>query len=68
MKRETPPASTSRKMSKPKAIPAVPTPTNVVPMPGAGARQRTASPTKEKTAPTPDAIALRAYQLFEARH
>ena len=69
MKRETPLSSTPKKTPKAKVIPAKQPATNVVPMPPANTRPRAASSrTKTKPAPAPDASALRAYQLFEARH
>ena len=67
MKRETPPASTPKKMSKPRLVPAKPTATNVVAMPVTGTTRRTTSARAKSQAPTPEAIALRAYELFEAR-
>jgi hypothetical protein len=67
MKRETPPASTAKKMSKPRLVPAKPAATNVVPMPSAGTSPRAASARARSKTPAPEAIALRAYQLFEAR-
>jgi hypothetical protein len=67
MKRETPPAAIPKKMSKPRLVPAKPAATNVVPMPVAETSPRAASARARSKTPTPEAIALRAYQLFEAR-
>ena len=65
MKRETPPTLTVKK-SKPKTVAVKPTASNVVPMPVPGTRPRATA--RARKAPTPEAIAMRAYELFEARH
>jgi hypothetical protein len=71
MKRTTP-RVTKPRTAKVKAIaPALaPVPTNVVPMPAVGSRPKavkTSARPRPQAAPTTEAIALRAYQIFESR-
>lgn len=77
MKRTTPTPTAAPKSRKPKAATAKPSrptppPANVLEMPPAATRPRRLAPAapRTRTAPTlpVDAVALRAYQLFEARH
>jgi len=67
MKRETTPAPKSKKTTRAKSP--SPAPTNVVPMTLATPRPVAVKPaaTRAKRAPAADAIAMRAYELFEAR-
>src|SRR5262245_59428422 len=68
MKRETTPASTSKK-TRAKSTSAATAPANVVPMTPATPRPVAVKPAvaRAKKSPASDAIALRAYELFEAR-